>query len=172
MPANDLGEIAVEIIELRIELSVSEAHGGGSDGGGFAEFNIVASAPAWSILHASRPHTSSQFPAWSFGMTNRTSRRTFVRGLFAAGAVASFPAVSWARVAGANERLRVASIGPGVKGWSDLTRRGGEPAVEVVALCDIDSSAMHLGRAAEKYAQPRPSAIGGSCSTKESRSTP
>jgi predicted dehydrogenase len=88
-------------------------------------------------------------------MTLRTSRRTFVRGLFAAGAVASFPAVSWARVAGANERLRVASIGPGGKGWSDLTGVAASPAVEVVALCDIDSSAMHLGRAAEKYAQAK-----------------
>lgn len=88
-------------------------------------------------------------------MTFRTSRRTFVRSLFTAGAVASFPAVSWGRVAGANERLNIASIGPGGKGWSDLTGVAASPAVDVAMLCDIDSSAMHLGRAAEKYPQAK-----------------
>jgi predicted dehydrogenase len=52
---------------------------------------------------------------------------------------------------GANSRLRVASIGVGGKGWSDLTATAASPHVQVVALCDIDESKAHMGRAAEQY---------------------
>jgi len=88
-------------------------------------------------------------------MPLRPSRRSFLRSLGVAGAVASFPAVSWARVAGANERLRIASVGTGGKGWSDLNGVAASPAVEVAALCDIDDSAKHLGAAAEKFPQAK-----------------
>jgi predicted dehydrogenase len=71
--------------------------------------------------------------------------------LFAAGAVASFPAVSWARVAGSNSRLRIASVGTGGKGWGDLTETAKSPMVDVAALCNIDDSPKHLGQAAMKY---------------------
>jgi predicted dehydrogenase len=81
----------------------------------------------------------------------RTSRRTFVKTVLAAGTGALLPARSWARVAGANERLAVASIGTGGKGWSDLTATAASPHVDVVALCNIDEGPEHLGRAAEKY---------------------
>lgn len=80
-------------------------------------------------------------------MTTRLSRRTFLHG----SALASMAATSWSRAAGANERLRVASVGTGGKGRSDLTGVAASPAVEVVALCNIDESAAHLGWAAEKY---------------------
>jgi predicted dehydrogenase len=71
------------------------------------------------------------------------------------GAALSIPAASWARVFGANDRLRVASVGTGGKGWSDLNDTAASPAVEVVALCDIDESKAHLGQAAEKFSQAR-----------------
>jgi predicted dehydrogenase len=54
-------------------------------------------------------------------------------------------------VYGANSRLRVASIGTGGKGWSDLTSTAASPYVDVVALCNVDESPEHLGRAGASY---------------------
>jgi predicted dehydrogenase len=83
-------------------------------------------------------------------MTHALVRRTFLKSLAASTATA-MSAVSYRQVLGANERLRVASVGTGGKGWSDLTNIAKSPAVEVVALCDIDSTENHLGRAAKAY---------------------
>lgn len=83
------------------------------------------------------------------------SRRGFVRSIAVAGTAMALPAVSYSRVLGANERLNLASVGTGGKGASDLDGVAASPAVQVVALCDIDSSQKHLGWAAEKYAQAR-----------------
>lgn len=80
------------------------------------------------------------------------SRRRFLQQ---ASAATALTAVSWSRVHGANERLRLASVGVGGKGWSDVTSVAASPHVEVVALCDIDESLQHLGRAAEKYPHAR-----------------
>ncbi len=81
----------------------------------------------------------------------RLSRRTFVKSLAVASASLPLSAASYARAYGANGRLNVASVGPGGKGWGDLTSVAASPYVNVVALCDVDESAQHLGRAAEKY---------------------
>lgn len=92
------------------------------------------------------PHTPS---------THSASRRKFLKYAALAGAATAMPAVSFSRVLGANERLRVASVGTGGKGWSDLVATAASPHVEVTGLCDIDESTAHLGRAAEKYPQAR-----------------
>lgn len=84
-------------------------------------------------------------------MPHRTSRRTFIKTAAAAGAGLSLSATSWSQVLGANTRLRVASVGTGGKGWSDLVNVAASPHVEVVALCNIDEGPDHLGRAATKY---------------------
>jgi len=84
-------------------------------------------------------------------MTHRPSRRRFLGQSAAALGVLALPALSYRRVYGANARLRVASVGTGGKGWSDLTSVAASPSVDVAALCDVDSTAEHLGRAAEKY---------------------
>lgn len=60
-------------------------------------------------------------------------------------------AASWSRVYGANEKLRVASVGTGGKGQSDLNGVSASPHVDVVALCNIDESEKHLGWAAKKF---------------------
>ena len=83
-------------------------------------------------------------------MPHRSTRRTFVKTLAAAGAGLSL-AGPRVRAAGPMERLNVASIGTGGKGWSDLSETAKSPHVNVVALCDIDESAHHLGRAAEAF---------------------
>jgi predicted dehydrogenase len=84
-------------------------------------------------------------------MSKRFTRRTFLRSM--AGAGAAWPLVSSARIvrAGANERLNLASVGVGGKGWGDLTSITASPYVNVVALCDVDQSREHMGRAAERF---------------------
>ncbi|KAA5547294.1 Gfo/Idh/MocA family oxidoreductase [Roseiconus nitratireducens] len=83
------------------------------------------------------------------------SRRGWIQRLAIAGGATSLSALSYRRVWGANERLRVASVGTGGKGWSDLNGVAASPVVQVVALCDIDDSEQHLGRAAEKYSSAK-----------------
>jgi predicted dehydrogenase len=78
-----------------------------------------------------------------------------LKGALAAGGAAALSAGSWSRVLGANGRLRVASVGVSGKGWSDHTSVAASPHVEVVALCDVDEGAAHLGRAAQKYPRAR-----------------
>ncbi len=84
-------------------------------------------------------------------MAQRSTRRRFLQQSLVLGAGLGLSAASYARAAGANSRLRVASIGTGGKGWSDLTGVAASPMVDVVALCDIDEGPNFLGRAAEKF---------------------
>jgi predicted dehydrogenase len=84
-------------------------------------------------------------------VSQRLSRRRFLHNTLAAGGAASLTALSWSRAWGTNERLRVATVGVEGKGWSDHTSVAASPHVEIVALCDVDEGAGHLGKAAEKY---------------------
>ena len=88
-------------------------------------------------------------------MRLQLNRRSFIKSATLASAAITLPAFRYSRVCGANSRLGIASIGTGGKGWSDLTGVAASPDVEVVGLCDIDSSKNHLGRAAEKYGNAR-----------------
>jgi predicted dehydrogenase len=72
------------------------------------------------------------------------NRRQFV-------GVATLSALGYSRVLGAGEKLRLAAVGVGGKGWSDLTSVTASPHVQVAALCDIDETDKFLGRAAEKF---------------------
>jgi predicted dehydrogenase len=73
------------------------------------------------------------------------------RQLLQAGAASLLTAQSWSRVYGANDKLRLAAVGVGGKGWEDVTKVAASPHVRVVALCDIDESEGHLGRAAKRF---------------------
>jgi predicted dehydrogenase len=75
------------------------------------------------------------------------SRRSFLQ----AGAASVLTAASWSRVYGANDRLRVAAVGCGGKGRSDIEGVAASPHVAYVALCDIDETEKHLGWAATKF---------------------
>jgi predicted dehydrogenase len=81
---------------------------------------------------------------------SRLSRRRFLQA-GAAGAAATLTASSWSRVYGANDKLRLASVGVGGKGWSDLNGVAASPHVSVVALCDVDDTEKHMGQAAKKF---------------------
>lgn len=83
-------------------------------------------------------------------MTRRLSRRCFLQTSALAGAALPWVA-SRPLSAAPSEKLNLAGIGVGGKGWSDLTSIAASPHVNVVAICDIDESTQHLGRAAEKY---------------------
>ena len=61
------------------------------------------------------------------------SRRSFLQ----ASAASILTAASWSRVYGANDRLRVAAVGCGGKGRSDINGVAASPHVDYVALCDI-----------------------------------
>ncbi len=88
-------------------------------------------------------------------MPLQPNRRSFVKSAAIAGAAIALPALQYSRIYGANSRLGIASVGTGGKGWSDLTGVAASPDVEVIGLCNIDSSKEHLGRAAEKYQSAR-----------------
>ena len=79
------------------------------------------------------------------------TRRSFLH----AGAASVLTAASWSRVYGANEKLRVAAVGCGGKGKSDIEGVATSPHVTYVALCDIDSTEKHLGWAAKKFPDAR-----------------
>jgi predicted dehydrogenase len=85
-------------------------------------------------------------------MANRFHRRQLLAASAATlGYLHLAPAVSWARVYRANEKLRVAGIGVGGKGSSDIDQAGN--LMEVVALCDIDET--HLAPKAKKWPQAK-----------------
>ena len=87
-------------------------------------------------------------------MSRKIRRRSFRSAVSGGGAI-GLSAMQYSRVYGANRRMGIASVGVGGKGWSDLTGVAASPEVEVVALCDIDSSEQHLGRAAKQYPAAR-----------------
>src|SRR6186997_1692397 len=86
-------------------------------------------------------------PQWQGRPMSHLSRRSFLQ----AGAASVLTAASWSRVHGANEKLRVAAVGTGGKGWSDINGVAASPYVDYVALCDVDDSDQFLGKAAKKF---------------------
>lgn len=88
-------------------------------------------------------------------MPSRLSRRHFLTTAAVAGAAMPLLSSVQRVRAAANDRLRLASVGVGGKGWSDLLGITASPYVDVVALCDVDQGPQHLGRAAEKFPQAK-----------------
>jgi len=82
------------------------------------------------------------------------TRRGFIRSAAAvpAGAALTSSAASAARVAGANDRIRIALIGCGGMGRGDLRDFLRAGKVECVALCDVDLS--QIAKAQEQTLGP------------------
>jgi predicted dehydrogenase len=82
-------------------------------------------------------------------MSSRVSRRKFLQASSAAslGYMFTSPSFSFARVQGANARLKVAGIGVGGKGSSDIDQAGN--LMEVIGLCDVDKD--YLGEKLKKW---------------------
>ena len=81
-------------------------------------------------------------------MSRRVTRRQALAASAASlGYLYTSPAFSAERIADANSKLRVAGIGVGGKGSSDIDNAG--DLMEVVALCDVDSD--YLGSKSKKW---------------------
>lgn len=82
--------------------------------------------------------------------TNRVTRRQFTRGL-AAGAAGLFAAPAILRGKNLNSRLQVAVVGAGGRGGADTGEVAS--AVDIVALCDVNTSS--LGGASHRFPNAR-----------------
>ena len=83
-------------------------------------------------------------------MTHQFNRRGFLQ-LSAAGAAGLALSRRAAGAVDKNGKLRLAAIGTGRKGRDDLQSISASPRVEVVALCNVDDSQLHLGWAVEAF---------------------
>ena len=70
-------------------------------------------------------------------MTSRAASRTLGRRTLLGGSAAALTALSYRRVLGANERIRVGVIGTGARAQSIMKRLKELPGNEMVALCDV-----------------------------------
>ncbi|MDZ4403337.1 Gfo/Idh/MocA family oxidoreductase [Prosthecobacter sp.] len=77
-----------------------------------------------------------------------TSRRSFITQ-----SALAFTALSATRVLGANDKIRIASIGLGGQGMGNASRMAKVPGVEIAYLCDPDTAA--LDRAKKVYPQAK-----------------
>ena len=84
-------------------------------------------------------------------MMNST-RRSFLKGMLAAGAAPLLPGCFNPRAYAVNGKVRLASIGVGAQAWYDLQMLAGNADLcEVVALCDTDIGAPHTLEALTRY---------------------
>jgi predicted dehydrogenase len=70
----------------------------------------------------------------------RITRRQFVRRSAAAAAAIGLPMLAGSRVLGANDEIRMAVIGCGVRGGTHVAEFGKQKGVRIVAVCDPDST--------------------------------
>ena len=82
-------------------------------------------------------------------MTHRLTRRSFIQSAAVVGF--GLPLIRTNAFASENDQLHVGCVGVGGKGWSDMMETAKSPHVTIQAICDIDDSANHLGRAAEQF---------------------
>ena len=79
---------------------------------------------------------------------NQINRRTFNKA--AAGTIAAVTAyqssASYARVIGANDRVRVGFLGTANRGRQDLVAFGKQSDVEIAALCDVDKTILEQAK--------------------------
>jgi predicted dehydrogenase len=80
-------------------------------------------------------------------MQTTLPRRTFLKTTLA-GTAALLSARAWARVAGANEDVRVAVVGLNGRGREHLRQLRALPGVRLVAICDIDTAVLERTAAA------------------------
>ena len=73
-------------------------------------------------------------------------RRHFLKSAAFACTAATFSRSSYARIQGANERLKIGAIGVGGRGAGDLDAVSSE---DITALCDVDAD--RLGAAAARH---------------------
>lgn len=75
----------------------------------------------------------------------KVTRRSFLTKAALAAATVSFSARSWSQVAGANNALRVATVGFKGRGNDHISGLGKVPGVRYTALCDVDDAVLRGG---------------------------
>lgn len=70
-------------------------------------------------------------------------RRNFLKSAAALASISFLPSSTWGLTSG--EKLRVAFIGVGGKGTSNLSSIASHPSVEVAVLCDVDTNKLAIG---------------------------
>lgn len=87
-----------------------------------------------------------------------TTRREFIRnaalasaGLAISGISAKTNAASYSRIVGANQKVNLAHIGIGNRGWDIIQDFDKTGLANVVALCDVDLGAEHTKKALAKF---------------------
>jgi predicted dehydrogenase len=85
--------------------------------------------------------------------SNRVTRRDALKAGAAAVAGAALWRVRPAGAAALAQQLRIASVGVGNKGWSDLTSIASAEGAKIVALCDVDENFLAHARAEFKDAR-------------------
>jgi len=75
----------------------------------------------------------------------QTNRRSFLKTTALAGAALGWSAKSWARVAGANDTIRVAVVGFHGRGKNHIEGFSKLKGVRVSSLCDVDSTVLARG---------------------------
>src|SRR5215470_17806691 len=92
--------------------------------------------------------------------TSNASRREFIKltGVGVAGAALASATPGYARILGANERVRVAVCGVRGRGHYHIRGFSRVPNTELAALCDVDENVLNqrLGDVVEKVGRPRP----------------
>ncbi|HNV00118.1 MAG TPA: Gfo/Idh/MocA family oxidoreductase, partial [Verrucomicrobiota bacterium] len=66
------------------------------------------------------------------------TRRQFLRRSSVAAATLALPMAAGWRVLGANEEIRIALVGCGIRGGTHVAEFGKQPGVRIVAVCDPD----------------------------------
>ncbi len=87
-----------------------------------------------------------------------TTRREFIKsaalasaGIAVGGITTRTSAASYSRIVGANEKVNLAFIGIGNRGWEIMNNFDKTGLANVVALCDVDLGAEHTKNALNKH---------------------
>src|SRR5204863_3883231 len=87
--------------------------------------------------------------------TRLFTRRSFLKASFMTAAACSLSPRSWARVAGANDDIRIAVIGLHGRGEAHLDGYKDMKGVRIIALCDVDTDVLdkhaELVQGAQKF---------------------
>jgi len=80
-------------------------------------------------------------------------RRKFIRNTALSMGALAFPASSYARILGANDRINIGLIGAKGMGWADTHSLLKIPGTELIGMCDVDKSV--LAERKKSYAELR-----------------
>ncbi|MCB0571930.1 MAG: Gfo/Idh/MocA family oxidoreductase, partial [Phaeodactylibacter sp.] len=76
----------------------------------------------------------------------KTTRRKFVKDALIGATALSFPASSYARILGSNERIKLAVVGLNGRGQAHIIAASKAGNAEIIAFCDVDARTFAKGQ--------------------------